>query len=145
MACNCTAVSIKSFGIGGELAPACKATVTIKSECQEVDIEEVMDLDPEDPDHQKLLGKKVCRVTYQVIVSKAAKASAVALTVGGSSFEFPTPIAAGKNDFVSTALPRPAECTKKKIGKVKLTCPGGGKAVELDEFEVCVLRTPDVV
>jgi hypothetical protein len=143
MACKCECVSVQSVDIGDPTA--CKATVTIKSECGEVDIETVMDLDPENEDHKKLLGTKVCRVAYQVIVSKNAKASVVTLTVGGRSFDFLKPIAGGKHDIVRVAAPKPSACTKKKIGKVKLTCPGGGKDVELDEFEVCVLRHLELV
>ena len=130
MPCECHAKSVRHFEAGTGAAGTCKATVTVESECDQVELDEEYG--------DEAAGGRGCRVAYKVAVSAASNASAIQLTVDGEDFEFPAPIAPGKADFVYIVRPQPADCEKKKNGKVKLTCAGGKTAV-IDKFEICVL------
>jgi hypothetical protein len=157
MPCDCHAKSVRQFEVGSG-AGTCKATVTVESECDQADLDDENGGDdgelaggkPEQVEQRSApredeldeaseqSARRGCRVTYSVAVSAGSTASAVELTVDGEDFPFLAPIAAGKSDIVKIVRPKPADCEKKKNGKVKLTC-AGGKTVVLDKFEICVL------
>ena len=161
MPCDCETKAMRVVGVGSG-ADQCRATVTVKSKCEQVELpERRQDAEPEEaePEHiprgvpENLFKPEdldriaivarptplvmLCRVTYEIGVSASANASVVEFSVEGEVFGLPNPISPGESDFVQLAREKPANCEKKKVGKVKLECRG--KTIEINKLEVCVL------
>ena len=83
------------------------------------------------------LQRGLCKVLYEISVGPNGNASAVEFTVDGEVFQFPNPIPPGGKDFVQIVREQPGHCEQKKAGRVRLDC--GGKAIEINKFNVCVL------
>jgi len=145
MACECTALDVRRGTVGG-----CKATIRIDSECEQQGDEYEGQKKggkprpkPEGPGElAEITGRgrlvPICIVTYTITNLANSTASVTEFTVGDETFVLPAPIAPGGMDSVTISKPKPADCKKEKIGKVKLSCAGGG-GMTLNKLEVCVL------
>jgi hypothetical protein len=155
MACECEATDNRAVALG-----ACLIAFTVKSKCEQVEVEDgdkegehfvgrgepggERERPPErDVEFEAALAAlapplKFCVVTYTVENDAVSNGSITQLVVGDDEFTFAAPIAPGKADTAKVSMPKPADCSKERIGKIRMTCPGGGGAT-VNRLEVCRL------
>jgi len=148
MPCECEASDRRAGTVG-----KCIGVIRVDSRCEQVKAPEKKKEDKEKerkkgpegaPETEVALALvalaplEVCQVIYKIINDATSTASVTEFSVGDEAFQFPAPIAPGGQEQVTMSKVKPAECKKERIGKVKLTCAGGG-GMTLDKLEVCVL------